>query len=333
MPLGMNRSGATPYDFWDARFVAPTFYGSAPAVSFHASDARDANVAMPHTLDEHGAAHVLPWQSYDNAAAAGAIVSSAADMAKWLIMQLDDGRIGRTQLLTKATLQETHASQNLHTDVNDIKAFPLDDAPRSYAMGWHRARYRGHVHLAHTGGVIGFPAYMALLPDRDIGVVVLSNGSQLGGAAFNEAISFWIIDRLLGASQRDWSREYMNRVSAVATEAERKEEALSRSRQRDASTSLPLAQYAGDYEDRTLHSGRVTVRVANGGLILSFAGEGAFSGSLEHWHHDVFRLHPNGVPAQLGWQEFPTFVLDPEGKVVAMLAFRSEFRRLPTAPK
>src|SRR5690606_4924670 len=79
-PLKMTRSGTSVYDFWDARHVAPTFIGDAPAGKVTARDARDPNVAMPHTADRDGAPVVLPWRSYDNAAAAGSIVSSAGDI-------------------------------------------------------------------------------------------------------------------------------------------------------------------------------------------------------------------------------------------------------------
>ena len=49
---------------------------------------------MPHGWDEHGEVAVIPWQSYDNAAAAGAIVSNAADMGNWMTMHLSAGRFG-----------------------------------------------------------------------------------------------------------------------------------------------------------------------------------------------------------------------------------------------
>lgn len=330
-PLRMNRSGMSPYEFWDARHVAPAIFGSAPAGRPSLDCARDENVAMPHGWDENGAIAVMPWQSYDNAAAAGSIVSSAADMANWLILNLDEGRFENQQLLTEQTLRELHATQNLRIDANQ---FPFLETGESYAMGWRRSRYCGHTHLAHGGGIIGFPAYVAMLPDRKLAVVVLSNGSQearekvgVHKAAPSKSIAFWIFDRLLEAPVRDWSKDFLGCARQAHQEAGQMEERLERSRLRRAPPSLTEQQYTGEYEDIEGRSGRVHVVLKDGQLKLCFAGEGAYSADLEHWHGEIFRLrtHP-GVADVLGPQ-FASFVIDALGEVVAVSAFGATLRR------
>src|SRR5262249_4211578 len=157
-------------------------------------------------LDETGSVVVLPWRSYDNAAAAGAVGSSAADMANWLILHLNGGRFEERQMLKEGRLRQIQATQKLQLDAKQI---PLLESSERYAMGWRRSEYRGHTHLAHGGGIIGFPAYMALLPDCKAGVVVLANswGSWLSAAALHKAIAFSALDQLLGATTRDWRKE------------------------------------------------------------------------------------------------------------------------------
>ncbi len=324
-PLGMTRSGTSPYEFWDARFVTPTFFGSS-AVRPSITEARDDNVAMPHGWDESGKIIVLPWQSYDNAAAAGSIVSSVADMAHWLVLHLDEGRFEDKQILRKETVRELHAAQNLHTGPAQ---FPFEDSPTSYAMAWRKAEYLGTPHLAHSGGIVGFPAYAALLPERRLGVVVLANGPKgvRDQYTFHKAIAFWIFDRLLDAPQRAWNREFLGKMQQVRREAQQEEEKLRQSRPANTPPSLPLEGYAGVYEDRKGHSGPVSVRVENGRLVLRFAGEGAFSADLEPWHHDVFRLHPQSSVADVLGPKFATFTLDAAGQVAAMSAFDATFER------
>ena len=314
-PLKMNRSGTSAYDFWDARFVAPTFFGSAPAGHVSLSDARDDNVAMPHGWDEKGAAMVLPWQSFDNAAEAGSIVSSATDMAKWLIFNVNEGRFDDKQILKKETMRELHAEQNLHGP----KVLPLE-ATATYAMGWHRSDYRGHPYLAHGGAMLGFPAYMAILPDQKTGVVVLSNTSGHAGInqMFDIAIAMWAFDRLEAAPQRDWGREFLVQLQSKQRDYETMEAELRRSRLQNVPTSLPLEQYAGTYEDQKGHSGRVNVRLADGQLNLNFAGEGAYRASLEHWQADLFRLHSNSGGADVLGPTFVSFTVDQTGRVVAL---------------
>lgn len=328
-PLQMTRSGTSPYDFWDTRCVAPTFWGVAPAGRCDSADARDGDVAMPHWVRGPGSVQVLAWQSYDTAAAAGAIVASAADMSKWMMLNLDEGRFAGRQLIQKQTMQALQTTQNLRAGTNE---FPFEDPPEGYAMGWHKARYRGLVHLAHGGGMLGFPAYVALMPERKIGVVVLSNSLASAGDsyAFHKALAFRAFDLLLAAPPRAWDKEFRERVRLAEAEAHAKDEKMQRSRLRNAPPSLSLEQYAGDYQDPEIPSGHIGVRVSNGQLTLSFPGEGAYSGSLEHWHHDVFRLRRRDA---VEWRQYPSFILGAEGKVIALSAFGATFQRVLTAER
>ncbi|MBL8268641.1 serine hydrolase [Steroidobacter sp.] len=325
-PLNMTRSGTSGSQFWDAQYVTATFQGTAKAPRRLWSDARDGNVAMPHVLDEKGQATVLAWQSYDNAAAAGSIVSNATDMANWLRLNLNEGRFGGRQIVSRETQRELHATQNLHVDpARDW--FPLTGSVEGYAMGWFRSRYRDHLHVAHSGGIIGFPAYVALLPEQKIGVAVLSNSPNRSGdtQAFNKVIAFGVLDRMLGSPSNHWSQQFLKRAKLAQSTARQKEDELQRARLPDAPPSLQLDQYVGDYEDRRHHSGPVSIRLQNGQLSLKFSGEGAFAGTLEPWHHDVFRLSARGSP----WG-FASFTLDPAGKASTLSAFGSTFERLAT---
>jgi CubicO group peptidase (beta-lactamase class C family) len=326
-PLGMSRSGTSLYEFWDARFVTPTYRGSA-AASPTAADARDSNVAMPHIRDEVGAVNVLAWQSYDNAAASGSIVSRVSDMAAWVIPHLNEGRSRGRQVLQPGTVRELHATQNVH--VKHMQ-FPFADSAEGYAMGWFKARYRGSVYLSHGGGIAGFPAYVALMPDERIGVVVLANSRRIGdGYAFHMAIALRAIDQLLNARPRDWSQELSMRTRDAILQARKEEEQLQQSRLRNAPPSLPLEEYTGEYEDAASHSGRIRIWLEGGELNLSFAGDGAFSGTLVHWHRDVFRLRPK---TPLGWQGFPAFTLNEAGRIVALTAFDTTLKRVAPAQK
>lgn len=302
-PLKMLGSGTSAHQFWDERFIAPTFYGTSRERG-SIDKARDDNVAMPHGFSTNGLVQAMPWLSFDSAAPAGSIVSSVADMANWLRLHLNEGRFEGQQLLQPQTLRHLHAAQNLRVD-NDVS--PLRHVRG--AMGWLRSRYEGHVHVAHGGGVLGFPAYVALLPERRIGVVVLSNGPVAAGDdyKFHRAIAFWAFDRLLGAATRDWGRQFQEQLRELKDRARKTAEELQRARARNTTPSLPLENYAGEYEDRAVPSGRVRLTVEEGRLTLRFAGDGAFRGYLEHWENDRFRLHsdcPGHNVIEFGFADF-----------------------------
>lgn len=325
VPLGMNRSGTSPYDFWDARYVAPAFIGDAAAGKVSARDARDRNVAMPHIADRNGSVVTLPWRSYDNAAAAGSIVSSANDMAKWLMLHLSEGRVAGRQLLKQQTVDELHTVQNLHVR-ND---FPI---PTQAALGWFRGEYRGTAYLQHGGGVIGFPAFVAMLPERRLGVVVLANVlymKEQPSFAMHNAIALHVFDRLLGVTETDWNERLSKYVREVwrprqaAQEIERPVPIVA--------PSLALEEYAGNYVDRQRPTGALRLDVANGQLRLSFNGEGAFVGYLEPWYQNVFRLRSRsglGDWLDVSGNGFVTFTVDAAGKVISLTAMEGELQRV-----
>jgi CubicO group peptidase (beta-lactamase class C family) len=279
---------------------------------------------------------VLGWQSYDNAAAAGSLISSAAEMANWLILHVEEGCFRSRQILRRDSVKELHAIQNSRTDPSrplGAGMHPDAEAAEGYAMGWHRGTYCGRLHLYHSGGILGFPAYAAFMPGQKFGVVALANGprSVRDDYAFNKAIAFWIFDRLLGEPETDWSRQYLSWMQKVRNAAEGEEAELQRTRVSSAPPSRALQEYAGVYEDCAGQSGPVVVDVREGDLALSFAGAGAYSALLEHWHYDLFRMRSNPVADEVFDKEnmygrFVCFSTDPKGKRI-MRAFGGEFRQ------
>jgi CubicO group peptidase (beta-lactamase class C family) len=330
-PLAMARSKASPYSYWKAEHVAPTFFGSAPAGRVGIRDALEANLAMPHGWDEHGQITVLPWRNYDYAGAAGAIVSSAADMAHWLTLNLNDGRFKDRQILREQTCKQLHRTQNPHIDASH---FPFQETTESYAFGWRRTTYCGTNYLGHGGGIIGFPSYVAILPDKKVGAVVLSNGSRAArenvGAdklALHKVIALGIFDQVLGChGSRDWNEEFRVRVSEAHRQIDRRERELQQSRGLQAPPSLALHRYAGTYVERRRNTMCVEVIARENALELVFPGRGAYVGTIEHWHLDVFRLRSSVGVAEVIDPQFVTFTVDPSGAIASMSAFGLNFR-------
>ena len=323
-PLEMHNSGTSPYDVWDEPFVAPTFLGTAPAGTVGIADAPGRNVAMPHGVDRDGARRVLSWQSYDNMQAAGSVVSNVAEMANWMRMHLNRGLFNGESVLDDSTVADMHAPQ-IRADHTFVFA---DDQAGSYGMGWTRATFQDHLYLSHGGGIFGFPAYVALLPDAGAGVVVLANGSLWTPYYPHQEIAAWVLTRLLGAEERDWHGEVMTRTRAILEQVEMILTAQDATRIPDTRSSLPLNDYAGSYEDE-YGAGHAWVDLTDeGGLRLHFGEPGTFSGDLEHWHHDVFRVFFDGGDGQAYGSSFVTFTVGPGGGVTHMdMGFMGQYRR------
>jgi CubicO group peptidase (beta-lactamase class C family) len=108
----------------------------------------------------------LDLHNVDNIAPAGAIVSSAKDMAQWLRLQLANGKYDGKQLFAPEAVLEQRKPRI--TVAGDMK----------YGYGWFLSTYHGTTQIDHGGNIDGFNAEVSFLPEKHIGVVVLTNVSQ-----------------------------------------------------------------------------------------------------------------------------------------------------------
>lgn len=324
-PLGMRDSRASPFEVWDAPFVAPAFLGTAPAGVPSVADAPGSNVAMPHGVDREGERRILPWQSYDNMQAAGSVVSSAVEMANWLRMQLGGGRFDGRTVLTEETVAEMRAPL---VDAGTSFIF-ADSAVGAYGLGWSRTTFEGRVYVSHGGGIFGFPAYAAMLPEAGAGVVVLANGSLWTPYYPHQEIAARVFSHLLGTEPRDWRGIFTERTGAVLRQVDESYAARDSARIAGTRPTQPVEGYVGRYADAHGAGHAEVAPAGDGGLRLHFGAPGAFSGDLEHWHHDVFLLHFDGGDGQAYGSTFATFAVEPEtGAAVVDLGFMGRYRRV-----
>ena len=156
------------------------------------------NVAKPHYFTPGGAistdyfdlAHVGP---------AGAVYSSAADMAKWCRVQLEPGQLeSRIPGLTEA-VQATRAPRNFMALEDEGHA---GNRHKSYALGLERMNYgSSQVMYTHGGAIQGMASNIAFIPEAGLCVAVLTNGETGSGVRY--ALTDWIMDRLLGLPAAD----------------------------------------------------------------------------------------------------------------------------------
>ena len=148
-----------------------------------------ANHASGHRWAPDGAVEVPFTPSFPyEFAGAGAINSNVDDMARWLRLQLGNGVFEGKRLVSAENLGFIRTPK---VGVSDTI---------SYAMGWvTRATPNGRV-IWHSGSTDAFGAFAGFLPDKDVGVVVLTNQTNAG---LPDAIGEWVFDRLLGNPEVD----------------------------------------------------------------------------------------------------------------------------------
>lgn len=275
----------------------------------HFDAANNGNVATTHARVDGRVQIVKPFDS-DNTNPAGGINASATDIAKWMIVQLDSGRLADgTQLFSPKTARE------LWTLVTPI---PINDPPpelaflrpnfSGYALGFGVRDYRGHKVVSHTGGLPGYVSRLTMIPDLNLGVAVLTN--QESGAAFN-AITYNILDLYLKAPQFDWLATFKKLEAAGDSATRAVEQSTAASRDSTSRPSLPLARYAGTYTDPWY--GDVTIAQENGKLVIRFGHTPALVGGLEHWQYDTFIAR--WLDRELRADAYLSFSLNPDGTI------------------
>jgi CubicO group peptidase (beta-lactamase class C family) len=262
-PAAMNSSSYRFSDYWNA-----------------------ANKALTHVkIDgvwQHGETRNAQAQS-----PAGGLSSTANDMARWLRLQLGDGTIDGQQLIKPEVLQ---LMRQPHMDSSPSK----DPAGRSGGYGYgigSGVDGTGHVKWSHSGAfALGAGTTVDMIPDADLGIVVMSNG-QANGEAESVAESFLDIAET-GTVQRDWLP--LLAKFAFAPLYENPSVLAGKPVPAGAKPSLPLDRYTGVYGND--YFGPATI-VQRGGHLTMLLGPKKMAFPLTSWGGNDFSWVPTGENA------------------------------------
>lgn len=209
---------------------------------------------------------------------AGCLNSCAADMARWVQMQLAGGVYANQALINPVTLQELHTPQIIIPGAPETKETLLN----AYGIGWQILSYRGHYFVSHDGVSDGFTSVVGFFPGENVGLVVLANKNMTGLPRY---LSFELIDRILGLSHHDWFKEGVDSIRKKKESAKETQNQEDRMRKKGTCPCHPLEEYAGVYENPGY--GKISIELVDGKLQAVY-NDLVFI--LGHWHYDVFKI-------------------------------------------
>ena len=303
-------TGKTWDEFVRERFFIPL--GMTRTITTHKQLMAATNVATPHN-ELKGTIRVIRYGNVDNAGAAGGIKSSVTDMAQWIRLQLGRGTFEGKKIFSANLSREMWTPHTIASGISEQgEKFNPTTHFNLYGLGWGLSDYQGRKVVAHGGGLDGMVSRVALMPEENLGLVVLTNSET----ALPNILSNKIFDLFLGVPKRDWNAEFLARVSQTRATQQAEEKKIEDSRVRNTQPSLPLASYAGTYGGEMF--GEVRVADEAGKLVVRFVPAPLFVGDLEHWHYDTFRVKWRDsivYPFNYG---FVSFVIDSKGKVSEM---------------
>jgi CubicO group peptidase (beta-lactamase class C family) len=264
------------------------------------------NIAVPHE-DIKGKLQTVVQREDAHVGAAGSIHASVADIALWMRLQINLGKLDGKQIVDSAIIEETRTP---HTSIKltaiERQLFPSRHFS-TYGLGWFLSDTHGRFIVRHTGGVDGMLSAVAVIPEEQVGIAVFTN--KLPNSGFT-AITNHLIDTLLGVSPQDWIQAYLDLEKEGQEKEAQAQKQRDDSRVKETSPSLALEKYAGAYDSAIL--GGATISVVGGGLHIQLQAHASISGTLEHWHYDTFLCKWNDPV--LGESLIP-FITDGQGQV------------------
>ena len=300
-------SGQTWSEFAKANIFKPL--GMHRTITSTNDLAKFKNVATPHTFhDSNTNNEPIAWTNWDNMGAAGGIISSTDDMLKWTQLHLNGGKVDDQQIYpTKAQEVLWQPHNNHKVSHASKKLFPSRHFS-AYALGWGTFDYGGHQIVNHSGGYDGMYSRVTMVPEADLGIVILTNSMK--------GVSTWmmyhILDEYLGIKGNDWNTFGLEaQAKGEKNWTDRKQGRIDK-RLKNTQPTLLLAGYTGNY--RCEMYGDIEVTVKNGALQLNFKSAPALNATLAHWHLNTYKINWQQPHA---WFDFGTvqFVLDNNAEV------------------
>jgi CubicO group peptidase (beta-lactamase class C family) len=220
------------------------------------------------------------WSRYREAIRpAGAICSTANDMAKFAIFHLNQGAFRGRRLLKAETVREMQALHStLPLVVSRMPELTWPKIAVGSGFGWEVRDYGGRklvMHAGSTGTVTG------LVPEAHLGIVVLTNG----GLGVQIMVMHNIIDRMLGNPKTWTDREFLEyAINDYQKQIDTQNARLERERNGRA-PRFALAEYAGTYESDAY--GRLLIEQTGNTLSMRLGPNGR--SNLVHWSGERFR--------------------------------------------
>ena len=189
--------------------------------------------------------------------AAGGMLSSISDSAKWVILNQNQGKYKNVQIFPKKYFTEMLKPQA------ELKATFFNYERSRYGIGWYHAKMDKYLMIHSFGGFTGARSHISFLPEHNLGICVFINENSRG-ASVPDMIANYIYGILIDDE---------NVIKTTENELAKQAKAF-----QDAIAQTPLVQpkveisaeelenLAGVYSHLTL--GTLTVKILDGKIYL-----------------------------------------------------------------
>ncbi|WP_452223427.1 serine hydrolase [Lacinutrix chionoecetis] len=301
-----RKSGMSWEDFIKTRILEPLHMDNTYASLDRIKDT--SNLSASHAV-ESGEIRVIPTFKEMMNGAAGGIFSNVDDISQWMLLHLNKGKYGdrlNKQLFTEKNHREMW---RMHTVMSTDPNPRYNSHFAGYGLGWFLSDVKGNLKVEHTGGLPGMLSNTVLIPDLNLGVVILTNTSDDGAGLFS-SVANAIADDYLGLDNFNWVDKYAAYFKQRATgNDEVTKKVWDEIATVDAST-IKQDNYVGFYKDNWF--GKAEVFKRNGKLWIQFLRSPKLNGALQYYKDNTFAV--KWEYQDMNADAFVFFTLDSKGK-------------------
>jgi CubicO group peptidase (beta-lactamase class C family) len=229
----------------------------------------------------------------DAASPAAGVSSTARDLSRWLLLQLNRGMYEGRRIIPESEFSELYAPRML-------TGFDTEGLPQFSGLGWKIDYPGGRRRVWQTGDLSrGGSSSVAIHPDDQVGLVVLTNAAATGLSQAAVGLFFDILyngTSPIGMPSRDWLAYEAELVKAREDDEARRItdfDKLPKPRpNRLMPPSLPLDRYVGTYHSDYFGDLRIEVTPAGLAMVL---GRHQTVYLLKHWNADTFTYFFDGA--------------------------------------
>jgi CubicO group peptidase (beta-lactamase class C family) len=239
------------------------------------------NASFGYDLDADRNIEKLDYYDIAGMSPAGSINSSVNDMSQWMMLWLNDGKVGEKQILPENYIKEAMSSQMVAAAGFPSKELP-DVQYANYGYGWFLHSYKGHYMVEHGGNIDGFSASVALYPSDSLGIVVLANQN---GSAVPRLIRNIAADHMLKVEKTEWAKKHKEDLEKALKAQEESKDDKELSNVKNTRPSHTKLDYIGIYSHRGY--GSFEIELKNDSLFTTLNGNEQY---LNHYHYDTFEF-------------------------------------------
>lgn len=241
---------------------------------------------------------------------AAGVYSSVNDMSKWVQMQLDRGRYGENlqdSLFSREQHREMWTPQTLiPTGTGDYNT-----QFKAYGLGWFLSDVNGYKEVTHTGGLLGIVSQVTMIPELDLGIIVLTNQQAWPGF---RSVTNSIKDAYLGMEGQDRISQYNELFLRTEKEADSVIKEVWRNvadvQKKNKMRPEALSRYTGTYRDPWF--GKVNIFTQNGKLRFEAERAPDLHGEMSFYKGNTFVIRWDD--RSLNADAFAVFDLNREGE-------------------